>query len=285
MAIQVSKVRIAITGNILIALIAPLTASATGNGNPPAAGSALLDTVTTVFAYATMAFAAIIAILVYLQGTLKKEVERRELKKKNDALQARINAVEQGKSPVPLEQSEVEPASNVHLVRIRNQLVRARETAQEALLKVERRASLNLAIGITVSAAAIAILGVQLVEKPPVATDWPVLVATYFPKLIACVFIELLAFFFLRLYRASLLEIRTYGLDLKELTLKQVALEAAWDQTSSDAPRSKLAFDLVNSTPSQLTAEKQDLSFDPDAAIELIQKVASALAKKKSDAK
>lgn len=284
---RIARIGIDIVICCALVVCVPISAFATGNGNPPAADpahSVLADSVfRNVISYFAVAVGIVGFIVAYLQGTLKKMIERRGLEKRNAALQAQIDAAKRSSDDLASPQVQAEPKPDKHLVRIRNDLRAAREKLEDELFKVERRATLNLAIGIAISAAAILILLAQLWDKAPMQTDWPALFATYFPRFIACIFIELLAFFFLRLYRDSLIEMRAYGADLKELTMKQVAVEAIWDQESAETARARIGLELAHYAPARTSVAKTDRTLEADQAMELIQKLAGFLLKKKSD--
>lgn len=272
---------------ILIFLISPIGAYATGNGNPPPPNHEMVfsshtSTVARLLPYIGIAMGLLGFLMAYLQGSIKKDIERRKLLIENRKLQNRLDiaSIYGGANGLGELPESDDPLSINNLVYARGYLKDAREGLRQELFKVERRANLNLSIGIIISIAAISIFAAQLWEKPPIQLQWIDLFALYFPRLAACVFIELLAFFFLRLYRASLEELGNYGRELKEITMKQVSLEATWDETSRKSPRAKLGEEFSRPLAKNLPVLKKEFVLEPEIALDLIQKLAKIILKK-----
>jgi hypothetical protein len=281
------KIKLVGTLTILFVLTCPINSYAAGNGEPPPA-SHLFMSYTTFRAVAdVLPFVGIVMgllglLMAYLQGSVKKDIERRKLLIENRELQARLDIARVYAEAGPLDALTESPEVLLPngLTYARAYLKDAREGLKQELFKVERRASLNLSIGIIISLAAIFIFAMQLWEKPPTNAQWIDLFALHFPRLAACVFIELLAFFFLRLYRASLDELGNYGRELKEITMKQVSLEAAWDELNRKSPRARLAEEFSRPVTIKSPITKKEFVLEPDMAFELIQKLTKIILKK-----
>lgn len=274
---------------VALTTLVTMNSYATGNGNPPPGPSKSFDWLATenignVLGTIGLALGLLLAVVIYLNGTMERLIKLRTLTKENDALKAQLKKENQETVLNPDKPAAEDPVSKIHWARVHNEFITARRQLSEQLFKVERRANLNLAIGIVISFAAITILLDQLWGMAPQKTEWTDLFVAYFPRALTCIFIEFLGFFFLRLYRASLTEIRSYENDLRELSIRLVAIESAWDQDNSDAPRTKVALEILRKSTSKPPSKEPELSVDPEAALDLLQKLLKILSKKDKDA-
>lgn len=263
----------------LAAATLPLIAQATGGNGPRPLREGLESTSDWLQTggVALSGLAILFTIVIYLNGSVSREKKLHDVLKENLRLKIEL---EQG-----LEDRDVSaelPAVDVpetHLSRIRSEFSSTRLILVQQLSRVAVRANLNLALGITISLGAIALLLYELWRAPLPNESWLHLFSAYFPKIFTCLFIEILAFFFLRLYRESLNEIRNCEADLRDLAARQVAIEATWDQANSENPRTKIALEMLR-LPPRVSGVETNTAVTPEAAIDLLDKLMGILAKK-----
>lgn len=109
-----------------------------------------------------------------------------------------------------------------------------------------RRGNLNLVIGCVTTFIAVVLLAYMVLGISTTFDSIPHLLSHYIPRVTIVTFIEVFSFFFLRLYRTSLLEIRTYQDNLLELTKLRVGVEVGFTSSDSGA-RVMLAKELLSS--------------------------------------
>ena len=107
---------------------------------------------------------------------------------------------------------------------IREEFDSANSRLEIGLTLLNRKANLNLIIGILTTSVAVGLLIYmvlwQNIENVTVAS----ILAHYLPRLSIIIIIEIFAFFFLRLYRNNLAEIKYYNNELTTLSLYRVAV-------------------------------------------------------------
>ena len=266
-----------------LAIAFPLFAQAAGGGAspPPGTGQELAVDWKQTLATVTIGIGILLVIVTYLNGSLNREIKLRDALEENLKIREQLTRLEDDKSDGNTELFSANPET--HLSRIRKEFDSTRRVLIEQLAKVAIRANLNLGLGITISLGAIALLLNELWGTPLPDGSWLKLFSAYFPKIFTCIFIEILAFFFLRLYRESLSEIRSCEADLRDLAARQVAIEATWDQSDPENSRTKIALEMLR-LPARASGVETSPTVTPEAAINLLDKLMSVLAKKEKPA-
>lgn len=266
------------TAFVLLAM--PFLAVATGHGEPPSPSTnPNAVNLGSVLSYASVAVGLATLVIIYLSGNIQKYIKYRQTLIENQQLRSQLEQLSGPKlETIPTTTNEL--FSAIHLAKARAEFSISRSENDAQILSMERRAYLNLAMGILISAAAILVLLTQAMAVPPADLTWPSLFVTYFPKGITCIFIELLALFFLRLYRASLNEIRIAYAGSRDLTLKQIAFESAWSQADPGTATAKLALALLNGpTPLKQDTPADELA-DIKALTEIVERLSKVVSKK-----
>ena len=121
----------------------------------------------------------------------------------------------------------------------------ARTTAKHMLDRLEsevddlqRRATINLLIGIGISAVGVGVLILFVFSlRPEDVKDLPDRVLGYYvaSRLSLVIFIEVFAYFFLRLYRYGIFEIKYFQNEITNAEFRLIALEAAFRSEDTDA--------------------------------------------------
>jgi hypothetical protein len=114
----------------------------------------------------------------------------------------------------------------------RNDISVARLRAE--IEQLSKRANTNLAIGSTVTIAALASLSYFIVSEDFDSASIQKVLLHFLPRLSLVVFIEFFSFFFLKLYRSSLHEIKYYQNELTNIELKGVAISFAISYGNED---------------------------------------------------
>lgn len=131
------------------------------------------------------------------------------------------------------------------------------ERLENEIAEQSRKGTVNLAIGVVSTSAAIGLLAYMVLAQPPTVSNWLQLATHYIPRIALAVFIEVFSFFFLRLYKTTLDESRRYNDDLSRLTLQWVAVETGWF-ADKDGETLTLAKEVLTLTkPPKVAAAEQ----------------------------
>jgi hypothetical protein len=120
--------------------------------------------------------------------------------------------------------------------QIRDGLHTGRKRLERELASIERRGTVNLAIGSVTTAVAVVLL-YQAATTPPQNTDLMALVTFYVPRVTLAIFVEVFSFFFLRLYRTGLVDLKYFHGELLTLDLRIAALETAISNNDQESLR------------------------------------------------
>lgn len=120
--------------------------------------------------------------------------------------------------------------------QIRDGLHMGRKRLERELASLERRGTVNLAIGSVTTAVAVVLL-YQAATTPPQNTDLMALVTFYVPRVTLAIFVEVFSFFFLRLYRTGLMDLKYFHGELLTLDLRIAALETAISNNDQESLR------------------------------------------------
>lgn len=110
--------------------------------------------------------------------------------------------------------------------QVREGLHMGRKRLERELASLERRGTVNLAIGSATTAVAVVLL-YQAATTPPQNTDLIALLTFYVPRVTLAIFVEVFSFFFLRLYKTGLTDLKYFHGELLTLDLRIAALETA----------------------------------------------------------
>jgi len=117
-----------------------------------------------------------------------------------------------------------------------------------------RKGTVNLLIGITITAVGAWILFDTVINAPNVTSTLE-LVSYFIPKVSLVILIEIFAYFFLKLYKHSLIEIKYFQNELTNIENKYLGIKLIKDEKSLNEAVSKLLSTepLSNSTPTNQT--------------------------------
>jgi len=120
--------------------------------------------------------------------------------------------------------------------QVREGLHFGRKRLERELASLERRGTVNLAIGSATTAVAVVLL-YQAATTPPQNTDLIALMTFYVPRVTLAIFVEVFSFFFLRLYRTGLVDLKYFHGELLTLDLRIAALETAISHADQESLR------------------------------------------------
>lgn len=120
--------------------------------------------------------------------------------------------------------------------QVREGLHLGRKRLERELASLERRGTVNLAIGSATTAVAVVLL-YQAATTPPQNTDLIALLTFYVPRVTLAIFVEVFSFFFLRLYRTGLVDLKYFHGELLTLDFRIAALETAISHTDQESLR------------------------------------------------
>jgi len=137
--------------------------------------------------------------------------------------------LEQAIKAIPAKLLEQASTSALQLrasAQVREGLHLGRTRLERELASLERRGTVNLAIGSATTAVAVVLL-YQAATTPPQNTDLIALLTFYVPRVTLAIFVEVFSFFFLRLYKNGLVDLKYFHGELLTLELRIAALETA----------------------------------------------------------
>lgn len=108
------------------------------------------------------------------------------------------------------------------------------ERLKKEIEQLSRRANINLAIGSTITIAALVSLSYFIVHENFNSSDIKLALFHFLPRLSLVIFIEFFSFFFLKIYRANLQEIKYYQNELTNIEIKAVAIKMTVKHGSKD---------------------------------------------------
>ncbi len=181
-----------------------------------------------------------------------------------------------------LETRFIDSASQAsHIKEIRAIFMNSRSRLERELASLGFRGNLNLVIGVLTTTLAVSLLAFMVLGTIQIFDSLTSLLSYYVPRISVVLFIEVFSFFFLKLYRATLSETRSYQADITSISLKQVAVEAAWANPDV-AVRTSLSKDLIASAQptTQKSADAEKSAVDPKLLSELLEKFSEVVLKK-----
>lgn len=155
--------------------------------------------------------------------TLSEEERRKFLERLGERIDRSLNDDFVNEMNVRFEQAF---SNNARLQTLRDRFEATRARLLEEIGTLNTRGSWNLAIGSSLSGAAIILLG-ALVYQSDLNGPWPEAIPTMVLRLSLVAFMELFALFFLRLYRWNLVEIKYFQNELTTCESRALALEMA----------------------------------------------------------
>jgi len=180
-------------------------------------------------------------------ATLEAQVNRLEVTLNTQGSQSHVATMqnieavllERVTKEIPAKLAEQISASTLQqraAAQVREGLHFGRNRLERELASLERRGTVNLAIGSATTAVAVVLL-YQAATTPPQNTDLIALVTFYVPRVTLAIFVEVFSFFFLRLYRTGLVDLKYFHGELLTLDLRVAALETAISHADQESLR------------------------------------------------
>lgn len=105
--------------------------------------------------------------------------------------------------------------------------IKIEERVLDEIKSLNRKANVNLAIGVTTTFLAVVFLVYVSLNLTSEFTGWLSFVSYYVPRLALVIFIEVFSFYFLKLYRTNLNEIQYYQNEMTDINFKVISLKTA----------------------------------------------------------